>query len=249
MIFNGATNITDPQVDIHGGGADLVFPHHENEIAQSEAAFGKKLAGCWLHNGLLNVNLEKMSKSENNSMSMEEFFKDNAPQDFRYYVLQHHYRSPIDFTPEKLTDAKQARQKLVELKKHLPPTNNSGLQAILNFSEERDSKNILTALLNALAKDLNTAKFLGLVFKDYELIRQNSPLCSIVVDIIENCLGVVLTPSKSKTDKVAAEVSEEIAALIAQRTKARAAKNWPLADEIRTKLANKGYVVSDEKKS
>jgi len=227
------------RLDIHGGGADLVFPHHENEIAQSEAATGNKLAECWLHNGLLNISSEKMSKSGNNSMTMDHFFKTTDPQNFRYYILQHHYRSPIDFSPEKLLDAKKSRDKLAELKKIT-------LKSDLEKKEQQnfEAKSIIVELQEALYDDLNTAKCLGLIFKHYDVIKNNYFLAREVINILESCFGLVLSPSTEDNSVL----PDEIRVLIEKRNAAREEKNWIVADKIREQLKILGYKQSDEKK-
>lgn len=235
---------------IHGGGADLIFPHHENEIAQSEAAFGKSLAQCWLHNGLLNINKEKMSKSGVNSMAMQDFFKNTNPADFRFYVLQHNYRSPIDFSPEMLSDSAKARAKLASLKNIVTTSNFceniSDLEKMapnLNL-EERE---ILEQIIQALTDDLNTAMTLGLIFKHFDLIKKSETFCNIIVEILEKCLGLVLLPTEEKGSGEAV-LTPEILALIEKRNVARTDKNWAVADAIREQLSKMGYKQSDEKK-
>ncbi len=235
-------------LDIHGGGADLIFPHHENEIAQSEAAIDHPLTDCWVHNGLLSVDQEKMSKSGSNSLAMSNFFENYSPADFRFYVLQHHYRSPIDFLPERVVEAGKAREKLASLKKisgigDLDSIELKDLRFSLN-SYDADDLKMIEELLNSLLDDLGTAKMIGLLFKNFDVYKQRPGLASYVVRLCEEVLGISFVVEESSS----IEETSEISILLDLRREARANKNWAVADEIRSKLLKLGYEVKDEKK-
>lgn len=232
----------DGELDIHGGGADLIFPHHENEIAQSEAFGGRELAGCWLHNGLLNIKSEKMSKSGSNSLSMIEFFKTVDPKDFRYYILQHHYRSPIDFSPEKIVDARKSRIRLSELRK---TARNIPKETGLTLEED----GILKEMVETLSEDLNTAGLLGLVFKHFDKIKTSYFFSEAVFYILEICLGLVFELESCNPDSLDNENENKalINELVQARDVARINKDWDLADKIRDRLKNLGYSQVDGK--
>lgn len=235
-------------IDIHGGGADLVFPHHENEIAQSEAAFLRPLANCWMHNGLLNINHEKMSKSLSNDLSMNVFFQKIEPMVFRFYLLQHHFASPIDFSEEKLIDAKKSFYRLVDLAKSI---NLSDLSAPTKEQVQFVfDKPFMKDFLLALSDNLNSAKGIGILFKHFdEISLLDQVSLALVVYTIENVLGLALVgyEKKSEASTQAVEFPEEIKDLLQKREQARQAKDWQRADQLREELKLLGYVVVDKK--
>ena len=227
-------------VDIHGGGHDLIFPHHENEIAQSECATGKKLANLWLHNGFLNINKEKMSKSLGNMVSLHQLLTEWDPMVLRFYYLQHHYRAPMDFAPDGLAAAQAAYKRLVAAvagvkRDHSAVTLKSLLSCGLDewFDE----------MLYALADDLNSPKMLGILFEHLHELKEHEATRSAVYQLLSGVLGLTCQPLPEKT----VTLTPEIEALIAQREQARAAKNWKVADELRAQLASLGYTVQDKK--
>jgi cysteinyl-tRNA synthetase len=163
--------------DIHGGGEDLIFPHHENEIAQSEGAYGKPFADYWLHNGFVRVNAEKMSKSLGNFFTIEEMLKRYAPEVLRFFMLQSHYRSPVDFSEESLAEARQGMDRCYSTLKALRDALKAGEDAAAAATselsgKEKDLAEILDRLperfSEAMNDDFNTARALGYVF---EVIR------------------------------------------------------------------------------
>ncbi|PKN34622.1 MAG: cysteine--tRNA ligase [Deltaproteobacteria bacterium HGW-Deltaproteobacteria-19] len=159
--------------DIHGGGEDLIFPHHENEIAQSEGAYGKPFANYWLHNGFVRINSEKMSKSLGNFFTIEEMLRRYAPEVLRFFMLQSHYRSPVDFSEESLAEARQGMDRCYSTLKLLQDALKAGegtaetAPAVLT-GKEKDLAEVLSRLperfAEAMNDDFNTARALGYVF-------------------------------------------------------------------------------------
>ena len=178
--------------DIHGGGKDLIFPHHENEIAQSEAATGKPFARYWIHNGFVNINKEKMSKSLGNILTIKEIFRDWHPEAIRLFLLSHHYRSPVDFSFESLSEAKTALDRFYttmkaiqdELKKPISPKNlpspstgegkGGGVSAIEDCRQSLES--FQARVEEAMDDDFNTAQALGYF---YDLQRNLNGLLDV----------------------------------------------------------------------
>ncbi len=218
-------------IDIHGGGMDLIFPHHENEIAQSEALHKKVFARYWMHNAFININKEKMSKSLGNSVSLNDMFAKNDPMVVRFYYLQHHYRSPIDFCFEDLNAAETAYKKLIA---HYGQTNEASRL-------EHDAT--ITAMLDALRHDLNSPKFFGLAFEHIARAKADPTFRQAVKAIFQNILGLSLQPLAEAT----CVITPEIQSLIDQREQARLAKNWALSDTLRDELTAKGYKIQDRK--
>lgn len=239
-------------VDIHGGGADLIFPHHENEIAQSESSFGKPLAKAWMHNGFISIDKEKMSKSLGNSIAMKDYFEIFSPADFRFYILQHHYRSPIDFSEEKILAAREARKTLCNLaglckKENLEISEESHFSTFFRNLESfpQEIKNIANDFLNALQDDLNTAKALGILFKNINLLKTNLLFSQQILGILQFILGINL----NFETEPAKEIPEEIQKLFKLRNEARLRKDWKLADSLREQIISSGHAVIDKKNS
>lgn len=219
-------------IDIHGGGADLIFPHHENEITQSESLHGHPLAHFWLHNAFITINKEKMSKSLGNFITLEQLFQHYDPMVFRYFILQHHYRTPIDFSDSELRASQIAYKKLIALFASSEPT-----------IHVDNNHPVVTELLAALNDDLNTPKFLGIVFENMTIIKENKALANVIKHLFMTILGLTLQPLEEKQAPITSEVQE----LITQREQARREKNWALADQLRTQIQQLGYSVEDKK--
>jgi cysteinyl-tRNA synthetase len=220
--FLGAT------IDIHGGGMDLIFPHHENELAQSVALHDAPLARVWLHNAFVNINKEKMSKSLGNIISLRNLFEKYDPMVVRFYYLQHHYRSPIDFSDDDMLAAQTAYKRLVAAFEPVPMG---------------DAKNIPVELIDALCDDLNTPKFFGLVFERLAACKTDSSLACAFKKILVAVMGLSLQPLPEHE----VVVTPEIQKLIDEREQARADKNWALADKLRDELLARGYKIQDKK--
>ena len=241
--------------DIHGGGQDLIFPHHENEIAQSEGATGKPFARYWIHNGFVTVNKEKMSKSLGNFFTLGDIFKTHDPRTVRFFLLSHHYRGPLEFSEDQLANAKT---QLAEIDDDL-----QRLDAVLKNPEAVKSKEEkkLRLLLDgfdarvdqALAENFNSPRVIALVFELLgELkarVAKGKPVwgdglergISLLRKTLADVLGV-----KAVASAVAADEEEDaIVYLVEQRQQARQAKNWAEADRLRAELAVRNIVLED----
>lgn len=213
-------------LDIHAGGNDLIFPHHEDEIAQSEAGYGKKFANYWMHNGMVNVDNVKMSKSLGNFRTIRDLLKIYKPEVIRYFVISNHYRKPLDFSEKTLESAKNSYERLKNICKELNSDGKTNEEYIKEFEE-------------AMNDDLNTPKALQVLWK---LVRdENADGKYKTVEKIDGVFGLKLL----EEEKI--KVPTEIKKLIDEREKARREKNWKKADEIRDKIKEKGYEVIDGK--
>ncbi len=211
--------------DIHTGGIDLLFPHHENEIAQSEGAYGKKFVNYWLHNEHLLVNNEKMSKSKGNFYNLQNIVKKGyLPLDFRYLVISAHYRSKLNFSWESLEAASKAFGKL---KKHVLDIKSSNGHILEKYKH---------SFMEALSDDLNTPVALSLIWK---LLKSDNPDSDKYATIIDFDKVMGLGLEKLKNDKVPSEISKKLLAI----DKARKEKNYDLADEFRSQIEREGYKV------
>jgi cysteinyl-tRNA synthetase len=260
--------------DIHGGGKDLIFPHHENEIAQSEAATGKPFAQYWIHNGFVNINREKMSKSLGNILTLKEIFKDWSPEAIRLFLLSHHYRSPVDFSFESLAEAKTALDRFYTTLKMLEDEMNKPIpspQKRVESSAIEDCRQAIESFRcrveEAMDDDFNTAQALG-YFYDLQRVlnslldvskgRPTEEIGSLLKKAFEHFrrMGwifglfmqepeVYLSEQKKEGLKRLNLSEEEILKSIEGRTQARKEKNWKKADEIRNDLLSKGIVLED----
>ncbi|HAX61609.1 MAG TPA: cysteine--tRNA ligase [Elusimicrobia bacterium] len=205
--------------DIHGGGHDLIFPHHENEIAQSEAALGRPFVKYWIHNGFVTINKEKMSKSLGNFFTLREIYKKYDPMIVRYMLLSQHYRQPLDFSENKLEQAKNAYQRIVN--------------AVRKTDGIKDDISAEQKFIDCLDDDFNTPQALAII---HNLIDKNNlktllKLCDIIGLIVD----------------IKTEIPDTIKKLTKQREQARKDKNWHLADEIREKIKKEGFEIEDTK--
>jgi cysteinyl-tRNA synthetase len=218
-------------IDIHAGGMDLIFPHHENEIAQSESVYGKHFATIWLHNAFVRINQEKMSKSLGNFFTLRQLFEHVEPMVIRFYLLQHHYRSPLDFTLDDLKASEKAYRRLSKAFEAtvLPD------QIDTVMLEKSD---IYKKLMAFLAEDLNTAGALGLIF---EHLTDLGDQAVAVKYVVQKILGLTLEPVAHVA------ITAEIQALLTAREQARLEKKWTQADALREQLRQLGYEVQDKK--
>ncbi len=230
-------------IDIHAGGQDLIFPHHENEIAQSEAATGKPFARYWLHNGYININNEKMSKSKGNFFTVRDIAEKYDLSVVRLFMLSAHYRSPINFSEELIAQAASAMARIKNCRDNLKHISQSGASGETNVASH------ITALKarfrQAMDDDLNTAEALGVIF---EFIREANQLfesskdadaAAEVLTALDNVLEVLgLLP---KEDKIPERVEE----LVKKRQEARAARDYAAADGIRDQILSLGYTLKD----
>ena len=233
--------------DIHGGGQDLIFPHHENEIAQSEAATGKPFAHYWMHNGFINVDNQKMSKSLGNFFTVRDIAKEYDLDVVRLFMLSVQYRNPINFSRDLIQQAATALQRLrtaLDRLKEAPvaegPT--EGEQTFLQTLDGyRDRFN------EAMDDDLNTADALGVLF---DLARAANTFVSIprskaAIDSVSTLYKELMDVLGLMPRQTAEEFPQEVLALLEQRQNARKSKNYALADELRDQLKGLGYAIED----
>lgn len=221
------------QIDIHGGGADLIFPHHENEIAQTESLTRKPFSTIWSHCAFVRVNNEKMSKSLGNFFTLNDIFQQFDPMVIRYYYAIHHYRTPLDFSFDDIQAAQKAYQKICLFFAQAEVKKNSPLDL-----ENQTLKKMLTFLYD----DLNTPGMFGVLFT----FMQSKPTAdekAIIKQFLVNGLGLTLEPIPEKT----IEITPEIQKLLDEREKARQEKNWKRADELRATLTAMGVELQDKK--
>ena len=236
-------------IDIHGGGQDLVFPHHENEVAQSEGATGKPFVKYWMHNGFLNIDNEKMSKSLGNFFTVHDIRETYDLEAVRMFLLSAHYRSPLNFSPEQVAQAKAALERLYTARDNFAFLEEGAQDREVNAEEAA----LLQAVKAAAAKfdeamddDLNTADAIGALF---ELVKHANialkPGCAkqavtAVLGAFAEMSGVLgLVKPKDKGS------DEKVDALLAARAEARKAKNWKESDRLRDELKAMGYAVED----
>ncbi len=221
-------------IDIHGGGMDLIFPHHENEIAQSECLHEKPFAKYWMHNAFVNINKEKMSKSLGNILMLWQIFEKFDPQVLRFYFLQHHYKTPIEFSFDDLKSAEVAYKKILAT---LSPSSKTAKNICLEEFEQYD---FIKEMIEGLCDDLNTPKLLGILFENLGKIRESKELKNVTASFLNQVLGLTFEPIEK-------EITPEIQELIKKREEARKEKNWEVADQIRDQLKNLEYEVQDKK--
>lgn len=254
--------------DIHGGGADLIFPHHENELAQSEAYSGKPFVKYWVHNGFITVDKEKMSKSLGNFFTIKEILEKYDPEVIRYFLLTTHYRSPIEFSDAQLNEAELSIDRFY-----------TTVMRIGDFLETAGGKERISAYVeleellssfedrfrNAMDDDFNTALALGNIF---ELIREVNrfldmkpsgqkarDLVAWTKDLLEKTGDVINIFNKTPEDWYRSLIKvkridlseDELAAKISKRQEARKQKDWATADSIRKELSDKGVILEDKK--
>ena len=228
--------------DIHGGGMDLKFPHHENEIAQSEAATGETFANLWMHNGHVMVDEEKMSKSLNNFFTVREILKLYQPEAVRFFILNSHYRSPLNYSTENLDGAKAALDRFY-----------TALRDVTPGEYETDER--FASFYQALKEDFNTSEAIAIMFdiaKDLNRAKQDNPQQASALagqlKTLGEILGLLQNSPESFFKQSANDAGlndEAIQQLIDQRLQARQDKNWGEADRIRDELKAQGVILED----
>lgn len=237
-------------IDIHAGGQDLSFPHHENEIAQSEAKSGKTFSNYWMHNGYININNEKMSKSKGNFFTVRDISKKYDLEIVRFFMLSAHYRNPVNFSDEMLAQAKAGLERIYNAKEKLGFTINN----LTNKDILEEEKNLLDELSNyknkfteAMDDDLNTADAISVIFELSRFtntnINENSSLefANKCLDLFNELTGVLNIANKKQEEILDKEIED----LINKRVEAKKNKDFKLADEIRQNLLDKGIILED----
>ncbi|MDD5724253.1 MAG: cysteine--tRNA ligase [Syntrophales bacterium] len=261
--------------DIHGGGEDLIFPHHENEIAQSEGATGKPFAKYWIHNGFIKIDSEKMSKSLGNTLTIKEVLDSYHPEVMRFFILQRHYKSYIDFSDASMAEARAGMERLYDTLKGIKDALGAGVDfsdtSEKNLSGEDEEVFRAVEMLpdrftEAMNDDFNTPMALGCIFDSIRTINGYIPKGSVPtreslfvlnyarerIREVGKVLGLFLEDpdeyfGKDRERKVRKSGLDaaEIQRLIDERKKARQAKDWGRADELRDLLASQGIVLKD----
>lgn len=238
------------QIDIHAGGEDLIFPHHENEIAQSEAANGKEFAHYWMHNGFLNIDNKKMSKSLGNFFTVREIGEKYDLQVLRFFMLSAHYRSPLNFSAELMEAAKNGLERIITAVARLDQMLKASTVEELTEEEKTvlsEAEEFVIKFEAAMEDDFNTADAISAVFELVKLSNINAKetssktlLTELKKKIVTLCdvLGII-------TEKKEEMLDSDIEALIEERQAARKAKNFARADEIRNQLLEKGIILED----
>ena len=237
-------------IDIHAGGQDLKFPHHENEIAQSEARSGKTFSNYWMHNEYININNEKMSKSKGNFFTVRDISKKYDLEIVRFFMLSAHYRNPVNFSDEMLNQAKAGLERLYNAKEKLEFTISNLSESSIK-DEEKELINELESykdkFINAMEDDLNTADAVSAIFELSKFINTNVnetsslEFAKMCLDKFNELTGVLNIVNKKNDDILDKDIEE----LIQKRADAKKNKDFKLADEIRQELLDKGIVLED----
>jgi len=237
-------------IDIHAGGQDLIFPHHENEIAQSEARSGKQFARYWMHNGYINVDNQKMSKSLGNFFTVRDILSEFSGQVIRFFLLSAHYRNPVNFSKELILQAKAGMERLANSKERLVFTishakgqmNESELELVSALENHRDS------FIEAMDDDINTADAISIIFELARFsntnVNENSSLewAEKNLSLFNELTGVLNIIKAEDTDS---NDNEQIEKLIKDRVEAKKNKDFALADAIRDELKSMGIEIED----
>ena len=238
------------QIDIHAGGEDLIFPHHENEIAQSEAANGKEFARYWMHNGFLNIDNRKMSKSLGNFFTVREIGEKYDLQVLRFFMLSAHYRSPLNFSAELMEAAKSGLERIITAADNLKFLMTNAKSDVMSEEEEQRyeaSAQFTAGFEKAMDDDFNTADAIAAVFEYVKFINTNTGADSSKeyleklygrLEKLTDVLGIIIDRKEEMLDA-------DIEALIEERQAARKEKNFARADAIREELLSKGIILED----
>ena len=238
------------EIDIHAGGEDLIFPHHENEIAQSECCNDKIFARYWMHNAFLNIDNRKMSKSLGNFRTVREISEQYDLQVLRFFMLNAHYRSPLNFSADLMESSKNALERITDAAASLKDHKDNAQAADLTEQEQAllaEASGFVKKFEEAMDDDFNTADALAAVFELVKFANTNvteesskafaAGLLELLVKLCD-VLGIIAVKKEEILDK-------EIEDLIQERQEARKAKNFARADEIRDELLVKGIILKD----
>ncbi|MDD6683651.1 MAG: cysteine--tRNA ligase [Clostridiales bacterium] len=236
--------------DIHAGGKDLLFPHHENEVAQSECATGKPFARYWMHNGFINIDNEKMSKSKGNFFTVRDIVKEYNPEDVRMFMLSAHYRSPVNFSRDMVAQAHASLQRLYTARDHMMFLLKNAADTEITADEQALLDKVQSSVERfdaAMDDDLNTADALGALFeivKDANVaLNEKSSKAAVekTLNTLMELADVLGLLAKKADDGLPAEIQQ----MVDERAQARKDKNWKKSDELRDALAAAGYIVKD----
>lgn len=238
------------EIDIHAGGEDLVFPHHENEIAQSEAANGKTFARYWMHNAFLNIDHKKMSKSAGNFFTVREISEKYDLQILRFFMLSAHYRSPLNFSADLMEAAKNGYERIVTAVENLNFLSESASEGEETAGEKEllQQADAYTAKFEeAMDDDFNTADAIAAIFELVKFANTNVSAgnTKAYIRALKEKITMLTDICGLITEKKKELLAEDIEALIRERQEARKAKNFARADEIRNELLKKGIVLED----
>lgn len=232
-------------IDIHAGGEDLVFPHHENEIAQSEAANGTEFARYWMHNGFLKINNEKMSKSLGNFFTVREIAEKYPLQVIRFFMLSAHYRSPLNFSADLVEASKNGLERILTAVDRLKSISGTEGEVDRAVTDEMDA--FVKKYEAAMDDDLNTADAISVIFElvKYANVNVTEESTKATVELVLNTVTKLCDILGIITEKKKEILDSDIEALIEERQAARKAKNFARADEIRDQLSDMGIILED----
>ena len=233
-------------IDIHAGGADLIFPHHENEIAQSECANGCKFVNYWLHNGFVTINKEKMSKSLGNFLTIDDLLKKYDSNTIRFFILTNHYRMPVEFSDEALSSAQAGVKRMLNAKR-------ADIDEKFDITQTEEYKQFV----EAMDDDLNTSKALAVLFDLANKANKDEKGAYTILYKLATTLGFIFqkpTLSEEELKNAVNHVSQKLGKefdsmeeIISCRKEARDAKNWDVADKIRIALDEVNIILKDSK--
>lgn len=250
--------ILGSSIDIHGGGQDLIFPHHENEIAQSEAISCSTFANYWIHNGFVNINKEKMSKSLNNFFTIRDILKICHSEALRLLFLMTHYRQPLEYSEDKLKEATSALQRIYTFLDEVEHIKGSKKGKNMANDINHMREHFIKEFESAMNDDFNTPKAVAAIFEtvrigntviaskpDNETAEQLKEVTSYIFNIVSKVLGIMNHSAKDWYISNLKVPLEEVESLIAKRAEARKNKDFALADSIRAELTEKGVEIID----
>lgn len=226
--------------DLHGGGFDLIFPHHENECAQSEAATGKEFVKSWLHIGFLQINKEKMAKSANNFVTIKDILQEVSPEELRFFMISGHYRSPLEYSLEQVKQCKQPLERLYTAINSVP----AAPIVALNTTYERD-------FYAAMDDDFNTPEALAVLFEVAKAINKETDKhkAAALVALLKDLGGILgllqLDPAIILGNVAIDDLDKQVQDLITARQTARQNKDWAEADRLRDELIELGFTLED----